>query len=260
MAARYHVVACDVLDKELRALAAASPAELSLRFIQQGLHNEPEKLRAQIRSVVAETPPDVDALLIVYGLCSNGTLGLQAPAVPLAIPRAHDCVTLYLGGKARYAREHEEEPGTYWFARGFLHRDDTDGWYGYGTGEEVTSPEERERLYRQYVEEYGEEEAEYLMETLVDAWKANYTRAVMLLDDYAGVEEDRARVREFAGENGWRYEERQVDFRLLRMLLRGDWPEEEFLVLAPGEAIRATHDCAVLGPCQPDACGHVRQS
>jgi hypothetical protein len=46
-------------------------------------------------------PARHEAVLLGYGLCNNGVVGLHAP-VPLVISRAHDCITLLLGSRERY--------------------------------------------------------------------------------------------------------------------------------------------------------------
>jgi len=36
-----------------------------------------------------------DALLMGYGLCNNGIVGLTTKSIPLVIPRGHDCITVF---------------------------------------------------------------------------------------------------------------------------------------------------------------------
>ena len=43
-----------------------------------------------------------EAILLGYGLCSNGLVGLTARSIPLVIP-VHDCITLFLGSKEQYS-------------------------------------------------------------------------------------------------------------------------------------------------------------
>jgi len=248
----YRLIACDVLRAEAERLIRETDAVVEATWMEMGLHDEPEQLNQALRIAVAETPADhFQAVLLLFGLCSNSTLDLAASHTPLVIPRVHDCISLYLGSATRYRAEHEKEPGTYWFARGFLHRQDHGGGLmGHAPGEQEFTAKRREALYREYCEQYGQENADFLMETWVDAWKRNYTRAVLLAWDDSELGADRERVRGVAEENHWRYEEIAVDLRLVRMLLTGNWPASEFLVLQPGERIAATHDACVL-------CGRV---
>ncbi len=45
--------------------------------------------------------------------CGGATSGVVARDVPVVLARAHDCITIFLGGRARYEREFETTPGTY---------------------------------------------------------------------------------------------------------------------------------------------------
>ena len=63
-----------------------------------------------------------EAVLFGYGLCSNGLVGLTARNVPLVLPRAHDCITLFLGGKERYLEYFHAHPGVYFKTTGWIER------------------------------------------------------------------------------------------------------------------------------------------
>jgi hypothetical protein len=71
-------------------------------------------------------------------------------------------------------------------------------------------------------------------------WASHYTRAAFI-DTGLG---DRARFEQMAIDQaereGWIYERRQGDNRLLRMLVNGDWPDDEFLIVPPGHMIQQT--------------------
>ena len=53
-------------------------------------------------------------------MCSHGTLGLKSDIYRIVIPRAHDCITLFLGSRERYIDEFSKIPGTYWLTPGFM--------------------------------------------------------------------------------------------------------------------------------------------
>ncbi len=250
---RYYLIGCNVVRPECERLLAELPTAVDCHWVEQGLHDRPELLKQELHKLVTAAPAGYDAVLLGFGLCSNCTLELAAPAgTPLVIPRVHDCISFYLGGAAAYYTEYDREPGTYWFARGFMHREDADrpnpGVLGYAPGGEELSPTKYAQMRQEYVEQYGEENADYLMETLVDSWKAKYKRAVLLTWDYPEAAADRERVKAFAAQYHWAYEERSADLRLLRMLLCGDWPDQEFIVLPPGRSLAASNDRQVFRP------------
>lgn len=224
-------------------------------WLEMGLHQEPDKLNAELKKRIAACEGlGFDAILLMFGLCSNAVIGLTPPADSrLVIPRVHDCISVYLGSGRRYLAEHNAEPGTYWFSRGFLHRTDGAGWEDGGLGTDFGGLDEngqrmnRAELRQSYIEQYGEDNAEYLMEVLVDSWKANYRRAVYLeWADFAGKAADREVVKNHADENGWEFSSMDVNLRLLKGLLQGEWPPEEFLVVEPGQVLTASNTEAIF--------------
>ncbi len=60
------------------------------------------------------------AILLGYGLCSNGVLGIMARTCPVILPRVDDCIALLLGSRERYLSEFEKEPGTYYLSPGWI--------------------------------------------------------------------------------------------------------------------------------------------
>ena len=62
-----------------------------------------------------------------YGLCGQATAGLTAAGLPVVVPRAHDCITLFLGSRREYQHQFEDFPGTYWYAQDYVERDDGSG-------------------------------------------------------------------------------------------------------------------------------------
>lgn len=252
------LIGCEVLRKEGVRLLEAAGVQVEPVWLEMGLHDQPALLAKALQEHIdrAAASKNFDAIILLYGLCSKAVVGVTARDIPLIMLRVHDCISMYLGSADRYQTEHESEPGTYWFSRGFLDRregNEDDGGAADISGPQEYLPAKREVLYKEYCENYGEDNAEYLMETLVDGWRKNYKRVVLLADqgedEGAACAEDRLRVRQMAEENNWRYEEREVDFRLLKMLIGGKWSEEEFLIVPPGQTIIATHDENIVG-CQ----------
>ncbi|MBL7154868.1 MAG: DUF1638 domain-containing protein, partial [Phycisphaerae bacterium] len=88
------------MQREAYFCAARSKNLVDIRLMEQGLHDEPDRLRSEVQKAL-ETTTDIQgrpfkATLLGYGLCSNGIVGLSAK-IPIVVPRGHDCITLLLG-------------------------------------------------------------------------------------------------------------------------------------------------------------------
>jgi hypothetical protein len=236
-------IACEVLARPLYLCAARSPHIVDIELVKKGLHNQPVILRDRLQTAIDNTDEkDFDAILLAYGLCGQATAGLMAQRIPVVIPRAHDCITLFLGSRQKYQEQFEHEPGTFWYAQDYIERDDGSGAVlsmGSGTDTEL------EAVYNEYVQKYGKDNADYLMEVM-GAWQAHYKRAVFIdlqVGNGASVE---TRARDEAARRGWSYERMKGDLILIRRLLQGDW-ENDFLVLPPGQKVIMAHDEQIIG-------------
>jgi hypothetical protein len=236
-------LACDVLARPLYLSAAHSPHIVDIELFPRGLHNTPAILRGRLQERIdAAAGQGYDAVVMAYGLCGQATAGLTAREKPVVVPRAHDCITLFLGGRERYDAQFEQQPGTYWYALDYMERDDgAGGSMGLGVG----AGTEGQAVYEQYVEKYGKDNADYLME-IMGQWQAHYKRAAFVdmgVGDGSKVER---MAQEDAARRGWVFEKVAGDMVLVRRLLFGDW-RDDFLVLEPGESLAMTHDHQVIG-------------
>jgi hypothetical protein len=229
------VVACAVLEDEIRHYAAGLPQVAHVDMLQQGLHNEPDKLRVEVQAAIdrAERDHDAQAVVLGYGLCSRGTEGITGRSALVVIPRAHDCITLLLGDKDRYATYVRDCPGTYWYSP------------GWNKAHTPPGKERYEKLLAQYVQKYGQEDAQFLMES-EQQWFRSYTRATYVDLGVGVTPRDLQYTQSCAQWLGWQYDHQRGDPALLLELLRGPWSDERFVVLRPGQTIRMTADERVI--------------
>lgn len=242
--AKYLCLACEVLARPLYLCAARSPHIIDIQLVQKGLHNTPLTLRQHLQDAV-DRAQGYDAILLGYGLCGQATAGLAARSAPLVIPRAHDCITLFLGSRERYQQQFTDFPGTYWYAHDYIEREDGSGTalsLGVGSDTDLAA------VYDEYVQKYGKDNADYLMEVM-GAWQQHYRRAAYIDMGVADGSAAEARAQAEAARRGWTYDRLAGDLVLIRRLLHGDW-EEDFLLVPPGQQVVMTYDEGVIG-CLP---------
>lgn len=229
------VIACAVLDDEVRHYRQALPHVCRIEMLPQGLHNDPPELNRQLKALLAslEADPAVQQVVLAYGICSRGTEGLSPQRCTLVIPRAHDCITILLGSKERYDRYVRRNPGTYWYSPGWNKHHVPPGQQRYDT------------LFRKYEEQYGRDNAEYLMET-EQQWFKTYNRATYVHLSVAKTAQDVAYTRACATWLNWQYDEQEGDPDLLVSLLAGRWDEQRFCVVRPGQQVALVADDRVI--------------
>ncbi len=239
---KFKVIACEALANAVEYYAAQSPHHIEVSLREIGLHDRPTSLREHLQQLIDQTSSEkFEAILLIYGLCGRAIDGLVSRDLPLVIPRAHDCITLYLGSRESYNEQQNDHPGTYWYSQDYLQRS---GRYGENMALGSSLPGDLNNTYEDYVRKYGEDNAKYLMDTL-NGWQQHYTRAV-LLESAFGVDQDiRQKVKEQVQKNGWKLERIQSNFQLIQKQLFGEW-DHDFLVVPPHHKVQMTADERIM--------------
>jgi hypothetical protein len=254
---RYKFIGCEIIYREACALASRCPHRVDVEFLRKGLHDlQTADMVARIQQAVdaASAEEDCDAVLLGYARCNDGLVGVRARGVPLVIPRAHDCITLFFGSRRAYREEFDAHPGTYYMTTGWAERNVDDREQplpAYGQAG-VMAKLGLTESFEEMVAKYGRENAEYIVETL-GGWEQLYDR---LLYIEMGVGNEAACIelaRRRAEDRGWRFEKRPGDWTLLEKLFGGRW-DEDFVIVRPGERIAARNDERILEavPAEPD--------
>jgi len=238
------VIACEIAARELYFTAATCRNLVDLELLTQGHHDRPVPGRAAIQERIDAVPEGkYDAIVLGYGLCSRLLDGLVARHTKLIAPRAHDCITLFLGSAERYALRFSEKPGTYYYTSGWIECAQRRGlkfsdWAGAATPAGMPAAP-----YEEWVRKYGEDQARYLVEEM-GRWTAAYTEGTLIRFDFDHTLGLENHVRPLCQARGWEYNEIPGDLTLLQRLLDGQW--DEFLTVLPGQRIAATHDDRVI--------------
>jgi len=70
---------------------------------------------------------DYSWIILGYALCNNGIVGLTGRRFSLIVPRAHDCITVFMGSRKRYQDYFFANTGTYFHTTGWLERGTPEG-------------------------------------------------------------------------------------------------------------------------------------
>jgi hypothetical protein len=240
----FGILACDVLELEVKRMVHHMRLQpLEMNFLPMGMHDHSDSLRRELQQQVDTfEEAGCQRILFVYGLCSNSILGLTARQAEMVFPRAHDCITLFLGSKERYAALQRKHPGVYWFSPGWIR------------GKRVPGPHHFESLHQQYLERFDEEEADYLLEMEREKF-SHYTHLGYTDLGDGPVRESREEARVSAQYLGLEFLECEGDDGLLRRLLAGPWDEAEFLTVPAGHTAAFEADQTILKCQRCGQCG-----
>lgn len=207
-----------MLEPYLTPLLDATPAT----FLALGLHDQPVLMRPALQQEL-DALPEPSTVLVGYGLCGNGVVGLEAGPHTLIFPKAHDCIGMAYGSHAAHAEAIAANPGTYYLSRGWL-----------GTNND---PLEQ---YERYIGQFGLDSADHV----VDAYYGHYETVCLM----AFSEEEMAEIRPlavpvvefFQDRWGLEYVERVGDPGFIERLMTADQRKpDEFVIVAPGETVSA---------------------
>lgn len=227
----YGLLACDVFADELAALGGNPPPWRGFTSLEMGLHDHPERLRREVQAAIErlEETPGLEYVVLAYGLCGNGLLGVRAGRLPLVLPRAHDCIAILLGGQAE--REHlmRDMPGGYFYSPGWIR------------GGRVPGPDRDAFLCDLYRERYLDD-PELVADLLAADRETFASYHTALYVDVTGDTAAENHCRECARAMGWDFRRLRGKSGWLRALLAGQWDDECFLTVPPGACVSLEHD------------------
>ena len=230
---RIALISCMVMNRELSRLASESPNIVRTWWLRQGLHDTPQILHDELQRLIDEIEAEneklkkqhrFDQIVLGYGLCSNGVIDLKTRSLPLVVARCDDCISLFLGSADRYRELFRKYPGIYWYTPGWMEQSFT------------PSLENYEAMRQEYLEEYDEDTADYLMECN-DAWIANYKACGFITCPLCDNGPYECQARKSAQDFHWDFHLEEGDLGLMRTLIDGPWDDARFLTCPPHSRI-----------------------
>ncbi len=261
------ILACEMIEDEVllalkrveQAIGVGPPADRpSLVWIESGLHEYPERLRAHLQGLVERldkgaredrhiplssvrpgkgpatsrleevTVPPAGNIILALGFCGKGLQGLVSQTARMVFPRVDDCISLFLNiGCTR--EEIHRDAHTFYFTRGWLCHNNP-----------------MLDSYEKYRKRFGPERAHQLLRATMAAF-----RRITLIDTGAydlvgsqpqteGLAEDLNLEHTVVPGSVW----------LLERLFAGSW-SSEIVVIPPGEPITLWH---LFGTTRSDSC------
>ena len=206
---RLKLLACEIFRREISSLTEGLLHHVDVDFLPMDLHAAGRTRRKQrLTEYLANVDENTyDAVLLASGLCTAGISGFVAGNIPLVIPKAHDCITLFFGCRKRYQNYFFANGGTYFLTAGWLEQNDA-----------LNSETGMMPHYRKiaFIETGTEPDDSY-----------------------------ERQARNIAESQNWEFEKLFGNLSLLRRLIHGNW-DEDFLIIPPGSAIQTTCNEDVL--------------
>jgi hypothetical protein len=244
------ILACEMIEDEVRLALEALPPEdrPPLVWVESGLHERPERLRAALKDLIEAfdegartgtvvTVPSVrpgqgpvagrrdevrvepvEEVLLALGFCGNALQGLSARYLRLVFPRVDDCISLLLN-RGCVREQIPRNPRHYYLTR---------GWFSHGSS--------LKDAFEDWEKRFGPERAARLRKTMF----AGYER-VSLIDTQAyDVKECLEQSRGVADDLEMEHGVVQGSIQLLERLFKGE-RDSEIVVVPPAESIGFAH-------------------
>ena len=208
---RCKLIACAAVIEEMSPFV---PPRMGYEVLDFGLHTDPKSLKIALQNAIDSSAPNIETILLGYGLCSQAVVGLRSGSRTLIIPRVDDCIAIFLGSAAEYQKQCHIVPGTYYLTKGWIESGDTPF-----------------SEYDILVKHYGERTAKRIINQILK----NYTRLVFI-NTGNNLKYYREHARSMAERFNLRYEEIQGSDAIIKKMLYGPW-NDEFVIIPPGKTI-----------------------
>ncbi|MEL7566142.1 MAG: DUF1638 domain-containing protein [Dehalobacterium sp.] len=216
-AKNYLMLACPILQDEIRAAAAETEVKFPILFIPPDLHLLPDKLREYLQGMI-DRLENVDCLLLPMGRCGNGTLGLKSDKMTIILPKCEDCINLTLSDETLKV----ERPVYSYFL--------TAGWL-----------REKNAINNEYdatLKKYGPERAAMIMGMMY----ANYRNFTLIDTGVYDLAAAREKIRPLAELIKLEVNETKGKCGVLKKMMCLEL-DENFIIVPPGETVSEKHFC-----------------
>lgn len=85
------LLACEIIKDELCQVLEESNEDFDVIWLEEALHERPERLNLEIKKKISELT-DYDQIYLSYGLCGNALIGVKAENCEIFFPKIDDCI------------------------------------------------------------------------------------------------------------------------------------------------------------------------
>lgn len=208
---RTALIACKTLRHEINQAMHDLGCQYPITWVDSEYHNDPDGLRVKLQEEIDKIK-DVDTILLAYGCCGNGTVGLNASTADLIVPRIEDCIAMVL---SKSGQIYKKQKATFYLTKGWLE----------GTNSLTKEIEHA-------VKRYGEQQAKRVFELMFKHYKY-----LMLIDTKAySLDDCLAETKTLAESLNLKLIIAQGDIWLLKKLLAGS-SDQDFCLIRKGETV-----------------------
>ena len=208
------IVACKALTLEIEHVSNKLGIQRPIVWVDRGLHNFPDKLRAAVQDAL-DALEGVDRVLLGYANCGNAIKGVAARDFEIIVPKVDDCISLLFNSvKAREAYSQE-------YASMFM----TEGW--------MDAEHSIVQEYHYTLDKYGEETAA----SITQAIYAHYRTMTYLDTGLYSIPDLMDKTRVICDIADLETRIHPVELTYIEELIAGPWPEDRFIHVPAGGTI-----------------------
>ena len=207
------LIVCEMIRNEVEVQLKETGYPGEIVWMKKSLHEYPDQLRAAGQEVIDKWQ-DKPYILLGFGLCGNGLLGVRSEKATLVIPAFDDCI--------RMLQCLEKDTPIRTNSRSLYY---TEGWLE-GMSDDGT---ESMLISDKYQQIYGEKKGLRIMKAMLK----NYEAVTFIDTGLYDIEACEDRVRKNCGALGLVTLREPGTLRIFGKLLQGEW-DSEFLVIPPG--------------------------
>lgn len=206
------IIACRTVLEELDSSVTFG---MRIEALESGLHLHADRLSEALQERIDKVTSLTETIVMGYGMCSMGVIGLRAEESTLVIPKSDDCIGVLLGTRKAYKSALQKRPGTYFLSK---------GWIKAG----ITLVHELERMEARY----GKHRAHRVMKRMLQ----HYRHLAFIDMGTPDQEFYRCFARKAAEILRLTYGSIQGTRIILEKMNEGPW-DGDFVVKAPGEEV-----------------------